>query len=151
MKASDELMSLTGITQFQLYRLREMGVVPKPRVINRRGKGHRGTVGVYDDDVVLVLTWVKKELDKGYSLPEIARMWREQKAAEQGVLVAQKKSSWGVSMFKELGKKLEREGREAISAEVELIEEKPDGTIIGKFKVVTMPKEEGGAESKEKR
>ena len=38
MKASDELMSLTGITQFQLYRLREMGVVPKPRVINRRNK-----------------------------------------------------------------------------------------------------------------
>ena len=140
MKTSDQLTSLTGITQFQLYRLREMVVVPKPRIVNRGGKGHQGTVGIYDDDVVLVLMWVKEQLNKGYSLPEIARMWREQKREEEGELIARKKSSWGISLFKELETRLEREGRKAILSEVELVEEKPDGTIIGKFKAVTMPK-----------
>lgn len=144
MKTSDDLITLTGITQFQLYKLKEMGVIPKPRVINRRGKGHRGTVGAYDDDVALILGWVKKQLEEGYSLPEIARIWREGRAEEQGVLATQRKSSWGVSMFKELEKRLEREGREAVSGEVELLEEKPDGTVIGQFKVVTIPKHTEG-------
>lgn len=142
MKTSDELTELTGISHFQLYRLREMGVIPKPKIINRRGKGHRGTVGVYDDDVVLILDWVKTELKEGNSLPEVARIWREEVKQERGQLVTQRKSSWGVSMFKELEGRLERAGKKAILAEVELIEEKPDGTIIGRFKVTTAPSEE---------
>jgi len=117
-----------------------MGVIPAPRLMHRRGKGHKGVCGVYPDDVVLIINWVKEKQDEGYSLPEVGHIYREQSKREQGEMVTHRRSSWAASMFKELEERLERNGRKSILSEVEIIEERADGTIVGKFEATTIPR-----------
>lgn len=140
MKTTNQVLTETGLTYPMLNRLKDLGIVPKPK---RMGLGRRkGVIGVFKDDVVEIINWVKEQQSWGLSLAQIAEKLRRAKV-EEGELVAPKPNpnlvSWGTKLFMELYARYPDD--EFVSAEIEEpLEEKPDGTVVAKFKLRRVPK-----------
>jgi DNA-binding transcriptional MerR regulator len=78
MKTTNEVLAETGLTYPMLLRLKDLGIVPKPK---RKGLGNRkGVIGIFDDDVVDVISWVKLQQKRGLPLSEIAEQRRKELA-----------------------------------------------------------------------
>lgn len=71
MKTTNEVLAETGLTYPMLNRLKDLGIIPRPKL---RGQGRRrGVVGVYEDDIIDIITGVKRQQESGLSLTQIAR------------------------------------------------------------------------------
>ena len=71
MKTTNEVLAETGLTYPKLNRLKDLGIIPKPRL---KGQGRRkGVVGIYDDDIIDIINDVKRQQESGLSLTQIAR------------------------------------------------------------------------------
>jgi len=91
MKTTNEVLAETGLTYPRLNRLKDLGIIPRPRL---RGQGRRkGVVGVYEDDIIDIIKSVKRQQESGLSLTQIARKQRPPtespvKVERQGRIVA---------------------------------------------------------------
>jgi DNA-binding transcriptional MerR regulator len=91
MKTTNEVLAETGLTYPMLNRLKDLGIIPRPRL---RGQGRRkGVVGVYEDDIIDIIKSVKLQQGSGLSLTQIARKQRPPtespvKVEQQGRIVA---------------------------------------------------------------
>ena len=91
MKTTNEVLTETGLTYPMLNRLKDLGIIPKPKL---RGQGRRkGVVGVYEDDIIDIIKNVKHQQESGLSLTQIARKAIQpkespKKAEQQGKIVA---------------------------------------------------------------
>lgn len=78
MKTTNEILKETGLSYPVFTHLRDLGIVPKPRL---KGQGRRrGVVGVYEDDVIEIINWVKNRREKGCTLSQIAEQRRDELA-----------------------------------------------------------------------
>lgn len=143
MKTINEVLSETGLSYPQLNQLKGLGVIPKAV---RKGQGNRkGVIGVYDDEVIEIIRWVKKQRKKGFSLLEIAEKWREFKATEQvtgELVVAQRNPDtihWAVDLFAELAE--EYPVHAYGQGQIESVEELPNGKLRVQFLLSKKPKE----------
>ena len=91
MKTTNEVLTETGLTYPRLNRLKDLGIIPRPRL---RGQGRRkGVVGVYEDDIIDIIKSVIRQQASGISLTQIARKQRPStespvKVEQQGRIVA---------------------------------------------------------------
>lgn len=86
MKTTNEVLTETGLTYPRLNRLKDLGIIPRPRL---RGQGRRkGVVGVYEDDIIEIINSVKRQQESGVSLTQIAR--KTNQTTESPVKTAQK-------------------------------------------------------------
>ena len=70
MKTTNEVLAETGLTYPMLNKLKELGILPKPKIM---GMGRRrGVIGEFDDNVVDIINWVKLHQMRGLTLSEIA-------------------------------------------------------------------------------
>jgi DNA-binding transcriptional MerR regulator len=70
MKTTNEVLAKTGLTYPMLNRLKDLGIIPRPRL---KGRGRRkGVVGVFDDDIIGIISEVKSQQKSGLSLTQIA-------------------------------------------------------------------------------
>ncbi|MGD9143120.1 MAG: hypothetical protein PVG61_04665 [Dehalococcoidia bacterium] len=70
MKTTNEILAETGLTYPMLNRLKDLGIIPRPRL---KGRGRRkGVVGVFDDDIIGIISEVKSQQKSGLSLTQIA-------------------------------------------------------------------------------
>lgn len=71
MKTTNEVLAETGLTYPMLGRLKDLGIIPRPKL---KGRGRRkGVVGVYEDDIIDIIKRVKHQQESGLSLTQIAR------------------------------------------------------------------------------
>ena len=76
MKTTNEVLAETNLTYPMLNRLKDLGIVPKPRL---KGLGrHKGVIGEFEDDVIDIINWVKLQQRLGLSLIQIAEKRREE-------------------------------------------------------------------------
>ena len=134
MKTTNEVLAETGLTHPMLNRLKDLGIVPKPK---RQGLGNRkGVIGVFEDDVIDIINWVKLQQSSGLSLAQIAEKLREAKV-EEGELVAPKPGpelvTWAAKLFIQLHARYPDD--DFVPGEIEIFEERPDGTVIARFRV----------------
>jgi DNA-binding transcriptional MerR regulator len=86
MKTTNEVLTETGLTYPMLNRLKDLGIIPRPRL---KGQGRRkGVVGVYDDDIIGIINNVKRQQESGLSLTQIAR--KTNQPTESPVKIVQK-------------------------------------------------------------
>ena len=140
MKTTNEVLAETGLTYPMLNRLKDLGIVPKPK-LKGQGRG-KGVIGEYEDDVVDLIKWVRKQQkDEKKSLPEIAEQLRQAKV-EVGEVVGEKSNpimGWYARRFMELHARYPND--EFILGEIdEALEEQPDGTVVGKFRIIRVPR-----------
>jgi len=75
-KTTNEVLAETGLTYPMFNRLKDLGIVPKPRL---KGQGRRkGVVGVFEDDVIDTIHWVKLQQKRGFTISEIAEQHRRE-------------------------------------------------------------------------
>ncbi len=139
MKTTNEVLAETGLTYPILNRLKDLGIVPKPKL---RGLGrHRGVIGEFEDDVVDIINWVKKQRGHGQSLTQIAEHLRQAKIVEGEVKGPKPNPSlvnWAARRFIELHARYPND--EFVPGEIdEPFEERPDGTVIAKFRIRRVP------------
>lgn len=79
MKTTEEVLNKTGISYLMLTRLKQLGVIPKPTLQGRGAGGGRGVVGLFEDDVIETIRWVKLRQKLGLSLVQIAEKWRQER------------------------------------------------------------------------
>jgi DNA-binding transcriptional MerR regulator len=80
-KTTNEVLAETGLTHPMLNRLKDLGIVPKPK---RQGLGNRkGVIGIFEDDVIDIINWVKLQQKQGFSLSQIAEQRRKELAEIQ--------------------------------------------------------------------
>lgn len=72
MITTNELIAKTQITYPRLSRLKELGILPKPKLTSQ-GRG-KGVIGEYEDDVVEIISRVKYLKKRGMSLVKIAKI-----------------------------------------------------------------------------
>ncbi len=72
MITTNELIAKTRITYPQLNRLKELGILPKPKLTSY-GRS-KGVIGKYEDDVVEIVNRVKYLKRRGVSLANIAEI-----------------------------------------------------------------------------
>jgi DNA-binding transcriptional MerR regulator len=90
MKTTNEVLTETGLTYPRLNRLKDLGIIPRPKL---RGQGRRrGVVGVYEDDIIDIINNVKRQQKSGLSLTQIAQKARQPaessiKTEKQGKIV----------------------------------------------------------------
>lgn len=83
MKTVNEVLKETGLTYPMLNRLKDLGIVPKPKL---KGLGRaRGTVGIYEDEVINIINSVKLERKTGLSLTQIAERFRAERESLKSV------------------------------------------------------------------
>jgi len=143
MKTVNEVLAETGLSYPRLCQLRNLGIVPKPTL---KGLGNRkGVIGVYDDQVIEIIRWVKKQRKKKLTLFEIAEKWRRLKATEQvtgELVVAQRNpdiTHWAVDLFAELAEEYPTHAYG--QGQIESIEELPGGKLRVQFLLSKEPKE----------
>ena len=74
MKTTTEVLAETGLTYPMLNRLKDLGIIPKPRL---RGRGRRkGVVGIFEDNIIDIINDVKSQQESGLSLTQIAESRR---------------------------------------------------------------------------
>jgi len=79
MKTTNEVLKETGLTYPMLNRLKDLGIVPKPKL---KGQGRRkGVVGEFEDDVIDIISGVKLQQKLGLSLVQIAENLRHERAS----------------------------------------------------------------------
>lgn len=77
MKSTNEILAATGLTYPMLNRLKDLGIVPKPRL---KGQGRRkGVVGVFEDSVIDIINRVKLQKKRGLTLIQIAEKIRQER------------------------------------------------------------------------
>ncbi|MGD0353375.1 MAG: hypothetical protein ABSB38_07760 [Dehalococcoidia bacterium] len=141
MITTEELLKETGISYPTLTRLKDLGIIAKP---SKQGLGNRrGVIGVFPDEVVSIINWVKQQQACGLSLVEIAGKWRQAKM-EEGELVTQKPNTsvinWATNIFAKLHAQYPHD--DFVPGEIEWpLEEKPDGTVIARFRLRRVPRE----------
>ena len=137
---TEDLLKETGISYPTLTRLKDLGIIPKP---NKQGLGNRrGVIGIFPDEVISVINWVKQEQSHGLSLVQIAEKWRQAKV-EEGEIVGPKPNpslvNWATRRFIELHARYPND--EFVPGEIdEPFEERPDGTVVAKFRIRRVPK-----------
>lgn len=78
MKTTNEVLAKTGLTYPMLNRLKDLGIVPKPKL---KGLGRRkGVVGEFEDDVIEIISRVKLLQKRRFTLSEIAEQFKEELA-----------------------------------------------------------------------
>lgn len=82
MKTTEEVLNSTGISYPMLTRLKELGILPKPTLQGRGAGGGRGIVGLFQDDVIGNINWVKVQQSHGLSMVQIANKWRQEHKIE---------------------------------------------------------------------
>jgi hypothetical protein len=140
MKTTNEILAETGLTYPMLNRLKDLGIVPKPKL---KGLGrHKGVIGEYEDNVIDVINWVNKQRKHGQSLTQIAGHLRQAKTVE-GEIEGPKSDaslvSWAARRFIELHARYPND--EFVPGEIdERFEERLDGTVIAKFRLTRVPR-----------
>ena len=140
MKTTNEVLAETGLTYPMLNRLKDLGIVPKPKL---KGLGrHKGVIGEFEDDVIDIIKWVRKQQKHNISLAQIAEQLRKAKI-EEGEVVGPKLDSnlvkWATQRFMELHSRYPDD--EFVPGEIEEpFEEKPDGTVVAKFRIRRVPR-----------
>lgn len=135
MKTINEILAETGITYPMLNRLKDLGIVPKAK---RQGLGNRkGVIGIYEDDVIDTIKWVREQQSWGIPLAKIAEKLQQAKV-EEGEVIAPKPNpslvNWAARRFIELHARYPDD--DFIAAEIdEPFEESPDGTVVAKFRI----------------
>lgn len=67
MKSTHEVLKETGLSYPVLNHLKDLRIIPKPTL---KGQGRRrGVVGMFEDDVIDIINWVKDQRGKGFTLP----------------------------------------------------------------------------------
>lgn len=75
-KTTNEVLAETGLTHPMLNRLKDLGIVPKPKL---KGLGrHKGVVGEFDDDVIDIINKVKLLQKRHFTLAEIAEQLKQE-------------------------------------------------------------------------
>ena len=72
MITTNELLAITQISYPQLNRLKELGILPKPKLTSQ-GRG-KGVIGEYEDDAVDIINRVNILKRQGVSLSDIAEI-----------------------------------------------------------------------------
>ncbi len=79
MKTTNEVLAETGLTYPMLNRLKDLGIVPKPKL---KGLGRRkGVIGLFEDDVIDIINWVKLQQKLGFTLVQIAEKYKQKQAS----------------------------------------------------------------------
>ena len=78
MRTTNEVLAMTGLSYPQLNRLKDLGIVPKPKLMSRGRR--KGVTGVFEDDVIEVINWVKQQQRLGVPLTQMAEMRRKELA-----------------------------------------------------------------------
>jgi DNA-binding transcriptional MerR regulator len=140
LKTTIELLKETGLSHPMLNRLKDLGIVPKPKL---KGLGrHKGVIGEFEDDVVDLIKWVRKQQADNISLVQIAEQLRKAKI-EEGEVVGPKLDSslvkWATQRFIELHARYP--DHDFVIGEIdEALEEQPDGMVVGKFRIIRVPR-----------
>ena len=139
MISTDDLLKETGISYPTLTRLKDLGIVPKP---SKQGLGNkRGVIGVFPDEVISIINWVKQEQSYGLSLVQIAEKWRQREITEEEVLTTvpnPNKIKWATDLFAELAEKYPND--DFVPGEVIEISDQANGSIVAKVKLVRVPR-----------
>ncbi len=93
MKSTHEVLKETGLSYPVLNHLKDLRIIPKPK-LKGQGRG-RGVVGVFEDDVIDIINWVKDQREKGFTLPQIAEKRRDEFA---GIKVLNPKEEYLIPM-----------------------------------------------------
>ena len=135
MITSDELLKQTGITEGMFYRLKDLGVIPKAMLQGRGEGGGRGIIGLYPDETVGTIEWVKIKHKEGFSLIAIAEMWRNREVIEEEATTDAPnpdKIRWAVDLFAELDEKHPGYSMGNIISS----RSQPDGSVIVRVRLV---------------
>lgn len=136
-----DVLRQTGVSSQTLYKYVGMGLIPAPE-IRYTGKGKEV---YYDDDVVNRVYQIGLLKEKGYRLAQIREKFT---CPEEYELVAAKpnpdKLSWAIDIF---DKVQDERNIQIITGELDEIRENPDGTMLLRLKIVSVPK---GVEATEK-
>ncbi len=140
MKTTNEVLAETGLTYPILNRLKDLGIVPKPQL---QGKGNRkGVIGLFEDDITDLIKWVRKQQAHNISLVQIAEQLRKAKIEEGEVVGPEPNPSlvnWATKRFIELHARYP--DHDFVLGEIdEALEEQPDGTVVGKFRIIRVPR-----------
>ena len=135
MKTTNEILTETGLTYPMLNRLKDLDIIPKP---SRKGLGNRkGVIGVFDDDVISTINWVKTQQRQGYSLKEIADKWRERNITEEEVSTdksGRNRIRLATDLFAELAEKYPDD--DFVPGKITDMKEQSDGSVIAKIRLV---------------
>ena len=140
MKNTHEVLAETGLTYPMLNRLKDLCIVPKPKL---KGLGRqKGVIGEFEDDVLDIINWVKKQQEHNISLTQIADMLRQAKT-EEGEIKGPKPNTslvnWAARRFIELQARYPDD--DFVLGEIdEALEEQLDGTVVAKFRIIRVPK-----------
>ena len=140
MKTTMEVIKESGISYPMLNRLKDLGIVPKPKL---RGLGrHKGVIGEFEDNIIDLIKWVRKQQGHNISLMQIAEQLRKAKI-EEGEVVGPKHDSnlvkWATQRFMELHARYPDD--DFVPGEIEEpFEERPDGTVVAKFRIRRIPR-----------
>ena len=140
MKTTTEVLKETGISHPMLNRLKDLGIVPKPKI---KGLGrHKGVIGEFEDDIIDLIKWVRKQQADNISLIQIAEQMRRSNI-EEGEVVGPKPDSnlvkWATQRFMELHARYPDD--DFVPGEIEEpFEERLDGTVVAKFRIRRVPR-----------
>ena len=139
MITTDELLKETGISYPTLTRLKDLGVIPKP---SKQGLGNkRGVIGVFPDEVVSIINWVKQEQKYGLSLVEIAEKYRQRRviSEEDRVLPPNPdRDKWTIDLFAKYEQKYSDD--DLIYSTISEIRKEEDGTILIRLRRESIPR-----------
>ena len=83
MKSTNEVLAATGLSYPRLNRLKDLGIIPRPRL---KGQGRRrGVVGVFEDSVIDIIDGVKLQQKRGLTLLQIAEKMRQERESPGNV------------------------------------------------------------------
>jgi DNA-binding transcriptional MerR regulator len=139
MKSTSDILRECKIEYATLDKYRRMGLVPKPDV---ERKGHRGARARYPDEVIGLIHWIEILKAKGFTLEQIAEIFRTKVVLNESALKLQEKINPDtMATFMRLGAEIERiyPDHDVIHAKGE-VEDGADGEVVVMTKVVLMPK-----------
>lgn len=137
MITSEELLKQTGITESMFLRLKDLGIVSKAMLQGKGEGGGRGVVGLYPDETVSIIEWVKTKHNEGLSLNKIAEAWRQREVIEEEITTSAPnpdETKWAIDLFTEL---LVRHPGHGIG---NIVSRKPqsDGSVLVEIKLVKL-------------
>lgn len=148
MKTTNEVLAETGLTYPMLNHLKDLGIVPKPKL---KGLGRKkGIIGEFEDDIIETIKRVKLLQRLGLPLREIAEKLREEHASlrtvepQNKVLIPQNPDALSsyITAMPEFHEQMERENPGYIVHSVETESIEHDGKwFLKPVKIIMRPKE----------
>ena len=134
MITSEELLKQTGITESMFLRLKDLGIVSRAMLQGKGEGGGRGVVGLYPDETVSIIEWVKTKHDEGLSLNKIAEKWREREVIEEEITTDAPnpdETKWAIDLFAEFLAKYPGHSIGSISGKPQ-----SDGSVLVKVRLI---------------